>query len=729
VTRSLAAAVALAAAAAVTLAPQPAAIAQPASALGQWLPAADLPPGTVTVRVVAGDPSIAAPGVDVTLSIDSTSQTVRTNAEGRAAFSNLAVGAVVQARTPGAQGEVVSEPFTIPASGGGRVMLSTKPLPTHPAAGGAGGMGGPGGMPNPRQVSGQPRPEAQDPPGTLTIRLLFDSFSAPSPDYPVLLVGYKDDDSVTVQRVRTDASGRAVFKDLDVSGRTAYYAMTLLLRDGAVDRLISAPIQMLPGLGMRMILSGLAKDSKEGSIDDYKSLETQLPNVPAGAVTVAVVTERHDEGGTIELCDAATGKVLATEKLPPAQEATASSEGRFGPFEPDTRVPPGTLRIVALGGPQAGPLVGARVALAPATPGVEAPATAVTDENGRAVLTGIAPGTYTVMMSTDDRDVQSDPIEIPADTGGRVVGAMQWFEGIPPRMIPIRSIPATPEPLYIQLKTAGGVVRKGLPFMPAPDHGHTSVFELGDRLRFGFGLTGSVDDKYYAVNGQFTLINNWWSPYRAGEDGLVIPLPANFVGAILADEDKQRVTPEPYSGFRIRRPLPPGPYQFQGGFSLPIDTDGAAQWDLDLPWGAFSSNVNLIESPGMKVELPGGARGLSQTSRTGTKFYAVSDIDIAAGQRMSMVIRGLPVAPAWKTWLPRFAGLAVLVLLVFTVWLAVKARGTGTGTRAAADARIQALMDELVEIEKQGQGGKRKEALLAELEQLWEADERRARPA
>jgi hypothetical protein len=90
-------------------------------------------------------------------------------------------------------------------------------------------------------------------------------------------------------------------------------------------------------------------------------------------------------------------------------------------------------------------------------------------------------------------------------------------------------------------------------------------------------------------------------------------------------------------------------------------------------------------------------------------------------------VRGLPVPPAWKTWTPRIVGLLVLVLLGATVWLAVRARTQPSGVRAAASARIQSLMDELVELEKTGQGGKRKDQILAELEKLWDADARTER--
>jgi hypothetical protein len=116
-----------------------------------------------------------------------------------------------------------------------------------------------------------------------------------------------------------------------------------------------------------------------------------------------------------------------------------------------------------------------------------------------------------------------------------------------------------------------------------------------------------------------------------------------------------------------------------------------------------------------------------RTSPDGTRFYLVDGIEIGPGQSMVMRVAGLPVVPAWKIWAPRFAGLVVLGLIGLTVALVLRARRTGP--RGGAAARIQTLMDELVQLEKKGQGGKRKEALLAELEELWIADGRAGRPA
>jgi hypothetical protein len=171
--------------------------AQTAAAIGKPLPSPDLEQGTVSVRVIAGSPSSPVSNTEVTLSVNGAAQVARTDGAGRAFFKNLPAGAQLQAKVLDEdKKEITSDPFTLGDSGV-RLMLTTRPW--NP--GGGMGMGGEAGaMPEPRQMSGEPRPEDKDPPGTLTVRLTYNDFKdAPPVDVPVALVGYKADDSVTYQ--------------------------------------------------------------------------------------------------------------------------------------------------------------------------------------------------------------------------------------------------------------------------------------------------------------------------------------------------------------------------------------------------------------------------------------------------------------------------------------------------------------------------------------------------
>lgn len=147
--------------------------------------------------------------------------------------------------------------------------------------------GGQGGMPDPRQMSGMPRGEQNDPAGQLTVKLVQGSIGAPAPEgTPVSLVAVGADGSVDQQVVAVDAGGRAVFTRLDTAGRKVYYAMTVLRRGDVEDRLRSQMIAMPPQVGVRLVLAGLAATSTEPGVDD---LAVQgLPSIGAGEVVVDV---------------------------------------------------------------------------------------------------------------------------------------------------------------------------------------------------------------------------------------------------------------------------------------------------------------------------------------------------------------------------------------------------------------------------------------------------------
>src|SRR5690606_28755750 len=139
--------------------------AQIAAALGKPLPSPDMAPGSVSVRVVAGSPSDPVKGTEVTLVVNGDPRAARTDDAGRAFFKGLPPGAKVQAKVVDEdQKEHASEEFPLPSDTGVRLMLSTRPW--NPGAGGPPMMGG-GGMPNPRRMSGQARPELNDPPNQI----------------------------------------------------------------------------------------------------------------------------------------------------------------------------------------------------------------------------------------------------------------------------------------------------------------------------------------------------------------------------------------------------------------------------------------------------------------------------------------------------------------------------------------------------------------------------------
>ena len=89
---------------------------------GTPLPAADLPNGTVSVRVVRGDLTNNVPGQAVELH-GAQAQTVTTDESGRAVFSNIPAGASVHVMTTLDGKQIESQTFPMPPSGGVKLML------------------------------------------------------------------------------------------------------------------------------------------------------------------------------------------------------------------------------------------------------------------------------------------------------------------------------------------------------------------------------------------------------------------------------------------------------------------------------------------------------------------------------------------------------------------------------------------------------------------------------
>jgi hypothetical protein len=687
--------------------------AQIAAAIGKPLPSPDLPVGTVSVRVVAGTPSSPVTGTDVTLVVNGATRVARTDSAGRAFFKDLPPGAKIQAKVPDEEKkEVTSDEFDLPSESGVRVMLSTRPW--NPGAGGGGPMAG-GAMPNPRQMSGEARPEEKDAPGTLTVRLSYDDFKdTPPVDVPVALVGYTADDKVTFQSAKSDKEGRAVFKGLDRTGATAYFAMTQLPRNNVNDRLASTAVMLDPRAGVRMILSSEKRTSTAPAVDDLAKREPQDNPPPAGKIRVAL-EGAADQSLTAQLVDAEQHLVLAKAK-PTIGAPDPSDIQPSASFDSKPDIPAGTLRLVVHGGSTTDePLAGVGVHLIAATAQEDSGTDQVTDASGTIDVTTELKEPVVAVVTINGRTLRSPkPLDL-TKTGGVMTVTARWpSEGKPELVFDL--VPRPGQVVYVESQFMGQTYRT-LPFQPVPERGTSLSLRIFPRILFKFSLTSSIDDEYLGVRGQFYLYNSSWAPYVGGPDGVVIPLPKRFVGGQVAERDQGDVAVAPGEGFRIVKPIAPGQRVFVGAFSLPVKA-GEVKWDLDLPFGAFQSGMEILQVPGMRVDTPPGVRGETATVEQGT-FFVLPEISILPKQSMVMTITGLPAPAAWRTWLPRIIGVLVVIVMIGGVYMALTRNRPDTAADKAREAKRQKLLDELVELEKSGKNEKRREQIMNELEKLW----------
>jgi hypothetical protein len=95
----------------------------PALIHGRAIPAAELPQGTVTVRVVREAIGNNVAGQPIRLTVNGAARNATTDDQGRAEFPNLPAGAEVRADAAIGGESLVSDVFMVPASGGLRVIL------------------------------------------------------------------------------------------------------------------------------------------------------------------------------------------------------------------------------------------------------------------------------------------------------------------------------------------------------------------------------------------------------------------------------------------------------------------------------------------------------------------------------------------------------------------------------------------------------------------------------
>lgn len=702
--------------AAVALAAAPA-VAQIAAALGKPLPSPDLPVGTVSVRVVAGNASSPVVGTDVTLMVNGAPRQARTDSAGRATFPGLPVGATVVAKALDTEDktEHPSEEFAIPGSGGMRVLISTKPW--QGGAGGAPFAGGASGMPSPRSMSGEPRSEQSDPPGLITVRVTYNDFKDSPAGVPVALVGYAADDTVSYQVQNTDPEGRVQFPDLDRSGGTSYWAMALLSRNGAVDRLISTHVVLASQVGVRMVLSSDKRDATAPPIDDFAKADLPIAT-PAGKVRV-VLEGIGDLNAKVSLVDAATRKVLGAarpERSPP-DPSRVQAEPQFSP---DPSLPAGTLDVQVVGGPGQvqEPLRDVAIRVIPAssndaTGGVSS----VTGADGAAHLAVQASEPQKIVLTLNGRQMESTLPDL-SKSGGKLAIRAHWSDtGRPQALFDVAGTQG--QVVYAECENRGQHYRS-MPFQLLDAAGTKVTIYVFPRVLFRFQLDASAEDEQLAVRGKFEVTNYSWAPYRAGPDGLLVPMPHGFKGAILADSDQAEVSVVPGEGYRIVHPIPPGGRPFRAAFFLPVDA-GRAPWALDLPFGAYESSLVIRQTPGMTLQTPPSFQAESRTVQQGT-FYVLGPITIHPNQSMAMAIDGLPSHPRWRNWVQGIVGVLVVAVILAGLGFALLARRPAQVANTETEARRQRLLDELVELERSGAGAanpRRREQLLAELEQLW----------
>jgi hypothetical protein len=328
---------------------------------------------------------------------------------------------------------------------------------------------------------------------------------------------------------------------------------------------------------------------------------------------------------------------------------------------PTSDVPAGSVSVRLVRGELTNNIVSHRVELH-AGPRTES---ATTDQDGRAVFSGLQPGTSVhAMAEVDGQVVESQPFTVPPDAGVRLV-LVAGASGAP---------------------AAGS---------PVPAAGPGEVAFAGDsRIQIEF------DDDTLEVFYLFDLVNPSSAPVTPKSE-LAFDLPEGAEQASLLEGSSTQAT---VRGRRvsITGPIAPGSVPLRLAFSLPpAGPDRTIVQKLPAPWARVQ--VIMTKAGAARMTSPQFIRA-NEMAGDGQAFILGAGGALPANQEIAVTLSGLPSRSRWGRNLS--LGIAALILLA-GAWAAMSARtSSGDASRLAALVeRRDRLMADLVRTEEQRRAG------------------------
>jgi 5-hydroxyisourate hydrolase-like protein (transthyretin family) len=236
--------------------------------MGKPLPMADMPAGTIIVRVSDRLPMNGVAGVEVKATIVDAGgkrqmRTAKTGADGRATFEGLPQGARFSAVATAKGETLATSEFPVPAQGGARVLLiaGVEAAAAEAAGGGEADGQGEAGESDRSAVAfdamlGSALPETSLPAGALEVSVASTA-GAPLAGVEVTLGRISNGGELHAERAKTDDKGVARFSGLPTGEQHGFIALAKI--DGL--RLSTQPFRMPDQMGLRAQLRGLETTS------------------------------------------------------------------------------------------------------------------------------------------------------------------------------------------------------------------------------------------------------------------------------------------------------------------------------------------------------------------------------------------------------------------------------------------------------------------------------------
>ncbi len=317
--------------------------------------------------------------------------------------------------------------------------------------------------------------------------------------------------------------------------------------------------------------------------------------------------------------------------------------------------------------------------------------TATTDAQGRALFSGIAPGsTVQAEATVDGEALQSREFTVPAAGGIRVA-------------------------LIAGLQAAAARERAAAE-SAAKEPPRPGMVVFGGESR----IIAEFQDDNLQIFYILDIVNGARTPIDTGGP-LVIELPRTVTSASLMEGSSRLAS---VNGHRvtITGPFPPGTTAVQVGYTLPHDSDSLT---IEQAWPAPMENVFVaVQKIGDLKMVSPQLPEQQEAEANGQKFVMARGSRLNGNQPLSVTLSGLP----HRSRVVRNAGVAVAALaLVLGCWAAFTGPSARTEQASQLTARREKLFAQLVNLEQQHRSGKldnqryatKRQTIVTELERVF----------
>lgn len=371
---------------------------------------------------------------------------------------------------------------------------------------------------------------------------------------------------------------------------------------------------------------------------------------------------------------------------------------------PSADLPDGTVSVRVVRQTLGNNVVGASVSIA----GNGISDTAATDESGRAIFSGLAPGaTVVATVTVDGETVRSQPIQVAPSGGMRTILAVGLDGGAAGGGAAAPSDP-------------GAAAAPGPPAAPASP----GTVVLGAQTRHIVDFNNEMLEVLHV----FEFANAADSPVSVAQP-ITIAMPADAQQVTLLDGSAPTARVFQQS-LVVAGPFASGRTMAQVVYRLPI-SGARREIAITLPVASMATNI-IVRRLGTTHLVEPTLPQSREAAAEGRTYFTGTGPGLPPGGTLRIVVDGIPHHPRW----PRYTALGLAALIALAgVWLVVRVPVDASARLKELEARRGALLARLQRVERDGEPvseelREERDGLLRDLEGVYALiDAERARAA